>query len=129
MENKEKMLHSGWYDSCKRKGNMTYETITENGIKTITISGSIEKLDNFELRREFLPQDRYLKIIVDLTNVVFLDSGFVNLIMEVRRLDGEAGSRVSLLNPNQNIAEIFSLLSLDKHVTIINLEEKGGVAI
>jgi anti-anti-sigma factor len=106
---------------------MTYETKIEDNIKTITISGSIDKLDNYELKREFLPLNRFSKIIVDLTEVVFLDSGFVNLMLELRKMDSGMASRIRLVNPNGNIAEIFRLLSLESFFEIVTFEEKGGM--
>ena len=102
---------------------MTYKTKIEKDVKTISISGSIDKLDNFELRREFLPLNRFSKICVDLTDVVFLDSGFVNLMTELRRMDDEEVSRIVLVNPNENISELFRMLALEETVEI---EEKGG---
>ena len=100
----------------------------------IRIFGCINKLDNFELKQKILPMDKFEKVILDITNVGFLDSGFIGLISELNHRNPGAAQKIKIVNPNQSIIEIFNLtmldllceISIDEAVEPVNIDINKG---
>jgi anti-anti-sigma factor len=77
---------------------------------TINLTGEFDIGATIELRDEILTQHLgQSHVIVDLTDVTFMDSSGLRALLEVREALAENGAVVSLANPAPNIVRLLSI--------------------
>ena len=111
------------------KKHCKYETQIENGVLTVTLRGEIDHHSAVSVRTEIdalIYELRPQKTVLDLSEIDFMDSSGLGLIMGryalMQRIDGE----LTLKNPNERIVKIFELAGLGRIVKIEEDAEEIG---
>ncbi|MBQ7384737.1 MAG: STAS domain-containing protein [Clostridia bacterium] len=106
------------------KKHCRYETQIEDGVLTVTLCGEIDHHSAVSVRTEIdalIYEVRPQKTVLDLSEIDFMDSSGLGLIMGryalMQRIDGE----LTLKNPNERIVKIFELAGLGR---IIRIEDE-----
>ncbi len=109
------------------KKHCQYETKSENGVLTVVLRGEIDHHSAVGVRSEIdalIYETRPRKAVLDLSEIDFMDSSGLGLIMGryalMQRLDGE----FALKNPNERVVKIFELAGLGRIIKIENEENE-----
>jgi anti-anti-sigma factor len=80
----------------------------------IRIAGNIDRLHIDKLRQYLCDLRPYDKVDLDLAEVKFIDTAFINLLVELKNSTASAVRKIRLLNPDENISSLLQLCQLDK---------------
>jgi len=90
---------------------LTYQTVPD-GI-AIKIHGELSRLDIPVVRRAISDFRGLPKIILDLSELSFLESSFAGALFEIRGSDPELAGRMEIVHPNDTVAETMHIMKLD----------------
>jgi anti-sigma B factor antagonist len=97
-------------------------------VATFTSERILEDVDIQALEKTLLPlvdQDRKPLIILDFSNVKFLTSAVLGLLIRILKKVNEAGGGLRFCGINAKILEIFNITRLDKVFEILPTREKA----
>ena len=86
----------------------------------LCLRGRVDQSSNIQVFREMLEKAPESKSIqIDLSEVEFLGSSFVKVLMEFRSQHPEAAADIRLANPKPNTRDLLQLLKLDMVFPVI----------
>ena len=110
------------------KSNCKLVVSCDDGVLVAALSGELDHHGAVAVRtlidkqiREHLPQ----RTVIDLSELDFMDSSGLGLIMGRYALMDKLGGKLIVRNPNERIVKIFKLAALERMVSI----EKDGKEI
>ncbi|NLH15912.1 MAG: STAS domain-containing protein [Phycisphaerae bacterium] len=109
---------------------LSVEYVDSVVVATFTSEKILEDVDIQALEKTLLPlvdQDRKPLIILDFSNVKFLTSSVLGLLIRILKKVNEAGGGLRLCGINAKILEIFNITRLDKVFEIVSTREKALV--
>jgi anti-sigma B factor antagonist len=86
----------------------------EPGATFVVASGELDAFVADELESAFGETDRDARIVVDLTDVSFLDSTALGLVVRAVRAVDDRGGAIRVVLPNGTARRIFELTTLDR---------------
>ncbi len=86
----------------------------------LSLRGRVDQSSNIQVFREMLENAPHGRIIqIDLSEVEFLGSFFVKVLLEFRSQHPETAANIRLANPKPNTRDLLQLLKLDKVFPVI----------
>jgi anti-anti-sigma factor len=94
----------------------------QNGkTKIIKVSGEMD-FDRIEKFRKELEQiDLFIEVLIDLAGVTYVDSNFINLMIQIRNQRPFDYKKIKILNPNNLVTKVLTLNRLDSVYEIQNI--------
>lgn len=92
---------------------MNYKSEQIGSIRTIRIFGDINKYELQGLKNNLLDLKTLSEVIVDLSEVDFAGSDFLNLFIEIKHHFPLDYTKIVFLNPNELVQELFQMTHLD----------------
>ena len=105
------------------KHNCGFECLRDDGVFVLTLHGEIDHHSAVQIRTEMdalLIEEHPEKVILDLSNIEFMDSSGLGLIMGRYALMQKLGGELTLKNPHERLVKIFTLAGLQR---IVKIEE------
>ena len=106
--------------------NCVYEIESRDGVLIVTLRGEIDHHSAVSIRSEIdaaICESGAHKTVLDLSEINFMDSSGLGLIMGRYALMQRLGGELTLRRPNERIVRIFELAGLGR---IIKIEEEKG---
>ena len=106
---------------------MQYDICTESGITLINLDGEIDVSHAPRLRETLtqLIESDCQKLLINLTDVVYLDSAGLSVLIATHRRAQGAGVVVGLIGPQQPIRQVFNITGVDKVIPIFPTKAEG----
>ena len=92
---------------------MNFKCEQSGSVKTIRIYGDINKFELQGLKASLMDLKAQSEVVVDLSDVDFAGSDFLNLFIDIRRHFPFDFTKIVFLNPNELIQELFRMTHLD----------------
>ena len=106
------------------KHNCGFECLRDNGVFVLTLHGEIDHHSAVRIRTEMdalLVKEQPRKVVLDLSEIEFMDSSGLGLIMGRYALMQKLGGELTLKNPHERLVKIFTLAGLQR---IVRIEEE-----
>ncbi|MET7451634.1 STAS domain-containing protein [Streptomyces sp. NPDC005574] len=102
---------------------------TGNGVTVVRVKGDIDFANGASLREalEVCENAAAPRIVVDLSEVPFLDSAGVNIVIETQRAVEEAHGWLRLAAPQPAVARVLTIVSIDQVIGCYSTLEKALV--
>ena len=99
----------------------TTQTNHESGVVLLALSGSLtmgNQLQRLEWLVEELVKKNQTRIVMDLSQISYLDSAGIGVILKCSGLAKQAGGHLNLAAPTERVLSTLKLVSLDTILTI-----------
>jgi anti-anti-sigma factor len=108
------MSHSHPYFQAVRADNA-------DGVR-IELHGELDRSTTLALALELLPFERGGKamVVLDLTDLTFVDVGGLKLILETARRLRAAGGQLMLANPSSAVRRLLELTAIDQTADVVD---------
>lgn len=109
------------------KHNCGFEVERGEGRFVLTLYGEIDHHSAVQIRTEIdalLLEEQPRKVVLDLSNIEFMDSSGLGLIMGRYSLMQKLGGELTLKNPHERLVKIFTLAGLQRMVKIEDEEKE-----
>ncbi len=99
----------------------------DNGIVLVKIHENFDIVSLSNLKTELFnfTQDTYKKVILDLSNVKFLDSTAIGIIVKTALQAQENSVKLAVVNLDENIYKLFTMSNLHRIVSIFENMNKA----
>lgn len=111
--------------------SFTVRTETQDSSRIVRISGEVDLKTSPQLRDELLAvvvAGEQQRIVVDLSDVRYMDSSGVGTIVEAKRRADKHGNRIILAGLQARVRSVFEITQLDKFFTITASVEEALAA-
>lgn len=85
----------------------------------IELHGELDRATALTLARELLPVEG-ASIVLDLTDLSFVDVGGLKLILEAARRLRAAGGQLTLANPSPSVRRLLELTAIDQTADVVD---------
>ena len=102
---------------------MNVDIKSENGYAVAMLNGEIDHHNAKEIREEidrFIIANQPRELAMDFSNISFMDSSGIGLIMGRYKLISECGGRLVVKNPRQYIKRVLKISGIERIVRIVN---------
>lgn len=100
---------------------MKIKTTIENSIAILTIEGSLSSEEKINFEKEVNSyKDRQCNLVLDLTNVTFIDSASLGMIVKFHAMFEKNGRHLLLANMSKQIYEVFNLTGVTRQIRIFD---------
>lgn len=96
------------------------ETTTEGSATVVAVAGEVDVATAPQLDEKLAVTATSPKIVLDLSNVTFLDSSGLGVIIKGLKRTSELGGSLVLVITNPTILKVFTITGLDKVLTIVD---------
>ncbi|MDP2843027.1 MAG: STAS domain-containing protein [Acetobacterium sp.] len=88
----------------------------------VSIKGEIDiySIENFRASIEKEIQTQATQIILDCSELSYMDSTGMSVLIELRNKTKEMGQKIIMMNPRPNIKKLLSLTGVDKIIEIVD---------
>lgn len=88
----------------------------------VSIKGEIDiySIENFRTSIEKEIQTQATQIILDCSELSYMDSTGMSVLIELRNKTKEMGQKIIMMNPRPNIKKLLSLTGVDKIIEIVD---------
>jgi len=97
------------------------------GYHIIDVIGKVDRLkDSMALKSyvgEFIEKGE-LRVAMNLSGVNYLDSGALNVLIYCHTVLEKSGSGLVVINPNEYVSDVLSVVGIDRFITIYNTERE-----
>jgi anti-anti-sigma factor len=93
---------------------MNFKCEQTETVRTIRIYGDINKFELQGLKSNFADLKSLSELVVDLADVDFAGSDFLNLLLDIRHQYPNDYVKIVFLNPNELLQELFEMTGLDQ---------------
>lgn len=93
----------------------------------ITIIGKIDRLKDSIVLKSYintLMEKDTVNIAIDLSEVTYLDSGALNVLIYSQNTLGKKGGHLVLIKPNEYVKDVLEVVGLNKLVKIYSTQEE-----
>ena len=110
---------------------MEYEIRNQAGVTILNLDGEIDVSHAPRLRKTLtqLIEDNCQRLLIDLTEVVYLDSAGLSVLIAAHRKAQNTGASLGLVGPQQPIRQVFNITGVDKVILIFATLEEGLKAL
>jgi anti-anti-sigma factor len=91
-------------------------------VTRLDLSGSINKVDIPELRKAISQSSPSAVLLLDLSGVDFINSGFIGLLLELRKSMPNGFKEIRIQNPAGMVRDVLYLTGLDGFFNIGNAD-------
>jgi anti-anti-sigma factor len=82
-------------------------------LRTVTLSGEYDLARAAELRDDVLDEhDDQTQVVIDLTDVTFIDSSALRALLDVRNELDRRGATMAMTNPQPSVARVFDITAM-----------------
>jgi anti-sigma B factor antagonist len=117
--------------SASDQGDSTMDRIPPFGAEVderdheslVVLSGELDLSSAPQLREllaGLLSGDLPVRVVLDLSNLVYLDSTGLSVLVTACKRATATGSDLAILNPNSSVRRLFQITALDQFFTIID---------
>ena len=100
----------------------------ENGILMLSLNGSLD-VAGAGIADEVLSGLSSQKVIADLSNVDFVASAGIRVLVKSAKALGAQGGKLVLLNPDDQARRVMFTTGLDKIIPVTNSTEEAAAAL
>ena len=93
---------------------MNFKCEQAENIRTIRIYGDLNKFELQGLKNSLLDLKSLSEVAVDLTEVDFAGSDFLNLFLDIKHHYPSDYGKIVFINPNELIQELFEMTQLNR---------------
>lgn len=110
---------------------MNYSTRHESGVTVVDLEGDVDVSGAPELRDLIagLIAGPTARILLDLSDVAFIDSSGVGILVTAHRKATESGAQFGLASPSGTVARVFELTRTNRLLQIFPTVEEGVAAL
>jgi anti-sigma B factor antagonist len=92
----------------------------DNNIRLIELIGSLDMTGTYSIEVEFVRQcaGDNIHVIVDLSQVSYLSSIGIPMLINTAKSVASRGGKMALLNPQQNVAEVLDVVGIQQIIPI-----------
>ena len=111
------------------KNNCSFDVMRADGVLELTLRGEIDHHGAVRVRTEMdalIYEERPQKVILDLSEIEFMDSSGLGLIMGRFALMQNLGGELTLRNPNARIMKIFELAGLGRMIRLESAQKEDA---
>jgi stage II sporulation protein AA (anti-sigma F factor antagonist) len=91
------------------------ETVTDQGVRVLALAGEIDHESGGALREALEAAGRdSARVVLDLSQVSFMDSSGINIFIVAHRALGEAGGRLRLAAPTEPVLRTLQIVGVDE---------------
>jgi anti-sigma B factor antagonist len=103
----------------------------QSGVKVVGLEGDIDVTGAPELRDLLagLLGEHQARILLDLSDVAFIDSSGVGILVTAHRKADESGASFGLANPSGTVARVFELTRTNRLLRIFPTVDEGVAAL
>jgi len=97
----------------------------------LKITGDVDLYSSPQVRKQIIPlvNKKHAVLLVDFSNVTYMDSSGVATLVEALQLTNRNGGKLRLFNLGQPIKDVFELSRLDRVFEIYNDEQEAFAGI
>lgn len=88
----------------------------------IRVHGDINRFELASLKRALSAASEMEEVVLDLSEVDFAGSDFINLLLEARHVDPDHFNRILVLNPTELVEELIDLSGLRPILRVVKTE-------
>lgn len=110
--------------------NCLYDMKLENNVLTVTLRGEIDHHSAVNVRGEIdalICESRPEQTVIDLSEIDFMDSSGLGLVMGRYALMQRIGGELRLRSPNERIMKIFELAGLERIIKIDEADKEEKI--
>lgn len=103
----------------------------EGGVVMVDVSGFLDAFTLVDLEEkinDIFDRDCN-RIIVKLDNLTYISSAGAGAFIQTNQMANDSGGKLVILNPSQNVYEVFELLGLTKIFSFAKSLDKAKVAV
>ena len=110
---------------------MIHSTRSEGSVTILDLSGEIEVSEVPKLRDVLinLLEQNSGGLLVNIANVVFIDSAGLSMLIAVNRQAQKRGGRFAVSNPQPTVQQVFRLTQMNKVFQIYDTVAEGVMAL
>ncbi|MBW8017345.1 MAG: STAS domain-containing protein [Planctomycetes bacterium] len=104
------------------------EYLSDLAVVTLTDEKILEEADIQALENSLIPlieQTPGIKMVLDFTNVQFLSSAVLGMLIRISKKIYESNGQLKLCNINDKIYQVFTITRLDRIFDIFNAQESA----
>lgn len=107
--------------------NLELEVIKKNGTSILKITGDVDLYSSPQVRKQVvsLISKADKNLLVDLTEVTYMDSSGVATLVEALQLTKKLGGKLKLYSLGTTVKDVFELSRLDKVFDICDNEQQA----
>jgi anti-sigma B factor antagonist len=101
--------------------DMKIKTTIDESIAILSIEGSLSSEEKINFEKEVNQyNDRNFNLVLDLTNVTFIDSASLGMIVKYHTIFQKKGRHLLLANMSKQIYEVFNLTGVTRQIQIFD---------
>ena len=107
------------------------EQVLDNGIILLNASGFLDAYTFVDLEEKVheVYEKGLNKIIIQLDSLTYISSAGAGVFISTNQMAADAGGKMVILSPSQNVYEVFELLGLTQIFTFTNDLEQAKAAV
>jgi anti-sigma B factor antagonist len=101
---------------------LTIHPSGDRSARVVTLQGEVDLRSSPKLRDDLLQmiEEKPQRLILDLTNVGYMDSSGVGTLVEIKRRIEQQRGKLVLVGPQARVRSVFEITRLDRFFTIVN---------
>ena len=102
---------------------LTLKELHQGSESLVTLSGELDLSSAPPLREllsRVLDDDRLHRLVVDLSDLIYLDSTGLSVFVTAHKRASASGVEFCLANPNQSVGQLFKVTALDQVFEIVD---------
>lgn len=109
--------------------DLNIQVTNQGKASVVSLRGEVDLRSSPALRQALLQllEQRVQQIVVDLTNVSYMDSSGVGTLVELKRKAERSRGKVTLVGPQPRVRSVFEITQLDKFFHIVPTLAEAGV--
>lgn len=113
-------------EMIRSSGNLNKDDLNLSFVYKIHLNGNfvMEISDEFNLLLSTLINGGMRKVVFDVTNLKYIDSTGIGILISVTKLIRAKGGDLVMLNVNQKILEVFNLVKLNDFIQFFKGEKQ-----
>ncbi|MDR0330330.1 MAG: STAS domain-containing protein [Chitinispirillales bacterium] len=99
----------------------------EHGLCIVDVVGKIDRLTDSNAMRAYiasLAENNEKMIAINLSQVTYMDSGALNVLVHIRNVVVKLGGELVLIQPNEYVYDVLHVVGFDKIITIYSSEKE-----
>jgi anti-sigma B factor antagonist len=109
---------------------MNVQRMTVGGVEVLTLSGDLTAANAQEVQETlFAVASANSRVLIDLSDVTYLTSIWLRLLLTLSRRMAQAGGRVVFVVGDSAVDEVFQLTGLSAHLRVEHTREAGLKAL
>jgi len=110
---------------------LTLKELRQGAESLVSLSGELDLSSAPPLREllsRVLDDDRLHRLVVDLSDLIYLDSTGLSVFVTAHKRASTSGIEFCLANPNPSVSQLFKVTALDQVFEIVDSAQASGPA-